>query len=186
MSTPSAKYLRSAIIRSLRKQGYTVKRGVIQIPENLSKHDYRDMNKLAIKRNMEISGPGVRRYEDKLIKYIANGKDVEPKRISPKIVVVKPESEQELLFRYACLHWSIPVSSGYGRRIRFLVFDESNNKLIGLFGLGDPVYAMKKRDDWIGWDREAKAERLYHVMDAYVLVQSRLIHICLVVNWWRC
>jgi hypothetical protein len=169
MRAPSAKYLRYAIIRSLRKQGYSVKRGLIQIPENPSKHDYRDMNKMAIRRNIDISGPGIQRYEDKLIKYIANGEDVEPERISPKIVIVKPESEQARLFRYVCLHWSIPVSSGYGRRIRFLVFDESNDKLIGLFGLGDPVYAMKKREDWIGWDREAKAERLYHIMDAYVL-----------------
>jgi hypothetical protein len=49
------------------------------------------------------------------------------------------------------------------------VFDENNNKLIGLFGLGDPVYAMKPRDQWIGWDQQTKAERLYHVMDAFVL-----------------
>jgi predicted DNA-binding transcriptional regulator AlpA len=53
--------------------------------------------------------------------------------------------------------------------LRFLVFDESNDKLIGLFGLGDPVYAMQARDKWIGWDKQTKGERLYHVMDAYVL-----------------
>ena len=40
---------------------------------------------------------------------------------------------------------------------------------MGLLGLGDPVYAIKARDDWIGWDTETKAKRLYHVMDAYVL-----------------
>jgi hypothetical protein len=28
---------------------------------------------------------------------------------------------------------------------------------------------MQARDKWIGWDREIKKERLYHVMDAYVL-----------------
>jgi hypothetical protein len=31
------------------------------------------------------------------------------------------------------------------------------------------VYAIKDRDRWVGWDAIAKAERLYHVMDAYVL-----------------
>jgi len=50
-----------------------------------------------------------------------------------------------------------------------LVFDDSNRKLIGLIGLGDPVYSIKARDKWIGWDANAKAQRLYHVMDAYVL-----------------
>jgi hypothetical protein len=67
------------------------------------------------------------------------------------------------------LHWSIPISDGYGRRLRFLIFDNANNKLIGLLGLSDPVYAIRMRDDWIGWKADAKAQRLYHVMDAYVL-----------------
>jgi hypothetical protein len=101
--------------------------------------------------------------------YIANGNEVAPDTVEPQVVLVKPKSEHELLFRYACLHWSIPVSPGYGRRLRFLVLDKSNGKLIGLFGLGDPVYALKARDDWIGWDVEAKKSHLYHVMDAYVL-----------------
>lgn len=170
MKAPSAKYLRSAIIRSLRKQGYLVRRGVIHMPKDPSKDDYRALNEMAVKKRIEKSGPGVQRYEDMLLKkYIANGWEVEPREITPKVVLVQPESEHELLFRYACLHWSIPVSPGYGRRLRFLVLDESNGKLIGIFGLGDPVYAMQARDQWIGWDKETKASRLYHVMDAYVL-----------------
>ena len=80
-----------------------------------------------------------------------------------------PRSKDELLFRYASLHWSIPVSSGYGRRLRFLVLDQSTDKLIGLFGLGDPVFGLKDRDDWVGWDKEERRERLHHVLDAYVL-----------------
>lgn len=169
MTVPSAKYLREEIIRSLRRQGYSVRRGLIQIPENASKDDYRGLNKLAVKKKLEKSEPRVQRYENKLLEYIANGWEVIPESVCPKIVLVQSGSDHELLFRYACLHWSIPVSAGYGRRLRFLVFDENNNKLIGLFGLGDPVYAMRARDNWIGWDRETKAERLYHVMDAYVL-----------------
>jgi hypothetical protein len=74
-----------------------------------------------------------------------------------------------LLFRYVRLHWSIPVSAGYGRRIRFLVFDESNGKLIGIFGLADPVYSLGPRDEWIGWDSAAKKSRLQCVMDIFVL-----------------
>jgi len=170
MTGPSAQYLRDAILRSLRKQGYLVKCGVIRLPKDPSKDDYRALNEMAVRKKLEKSGPGVQRYEDDfLTKYIANGREVEPKEIAPKVILVQPKSEHELLFRYACLHWSIPVSAGYGRRLRFLVLDESNGKLIGLFGLGDPVYAIRARDQWIGWDREAKADRLYHVMDAYVL-----------------
>jgi hypothetical protein len=67
------------------------------------------------------------------------------------------------------LHWSIPVSAGYGRRLRFVIYDESNGKLIGIFGLGDPVFNLGPRDRWIGWEREAKRLRLQCVMDLFVL-----------------
>ena len=165
----SAEHLKIAIIQSLCKQGYVVQDGLIQMPDNPSKDDFRNLNKLAVQNKLNVSGPSIRPYEDRLIRYIANGNEVVPDAIRPKLVVVDQETEYQLLFRYACLHWSIPVSAGYGRRLRFLVFDESNGKLIGLFSLGDPVYSMKARDNWIGWDKENKAQRLYHVMDAYVL-----------------
>jgi len=67
------------------------------------------------------------------------------------------------------LHWSIPVSAGYGRRIRFVVYDESNGKLIGIFGLGDPVFGLGSRDHWIGWGQDARKKRLQCVMDLFVL-----------------
>ncbi|MGA7577877.1 MAG: Druantia anti-phage system protein DruA [Desulfobaccales bacterium] len=169
MSLLTADHLRGAIIQSLRKQGYRVEDGVINLPKDKSKDDFRALNELAIQKKLEKSGPGVRSYENRLLQYIANGVEVIPEEILPKIVLVERESEHELLFRYACLHWSIPVSAGYGRRLRFLVFDENNGKLIGLFGLGDPVYSMRARDQWIGWEKETKANNLYHVMDAYVL-----------------
>jgi hypothetical protein len=169
MTVSSPAYLRNAIINALRKQGYIVENGVIHMPKDPSKEDYRALNELAMQKKLEKSGPGVKPHEDRLIQYIANGHEVVPRNICPKLVLVEHESEHELLFRYACLHWSIPVSAGYGRRLRFMVFDESNGKLIGLFGLGDPVYSMQARDQWIGWDKEVKASRLYHVMDAYVL-----------------
>lgn len=166
---PSADELRHSIIEILESQGYVVNAGQIEIPEGLTKDDYRRMSQLAVAKKLAASGPALRRYEHKLIGYIANGREVCPDKISPKLVLVQPDSEEELLFRYTSLHWSIPVSSGYGRRLRFLVLDESNGKLIGLFGLGDPVFSLKDRDEWIGWDREAKRSRMYHLMDAFVL-----------------
>lgn len=169
MNVLSAEGLKTAIIQSLCNQGYRVQNGMMQMPENPTKDDLRALNELALKKKLEVSGRGVRPYEDRLIQYIADGDEVVPSAICPKLVEVQAESEHELLFRYACLHWSIPVSAGYGRRLRFLVFDGHNGKLMGLFGLGDPVYSMQARDRWIGWDKENKAQHLYHIMDAYVL-----------------
>jgi len=47
--------------------------------------------------------------------------------------------------------------------------DKSNDKLMGIFGLTDPVIGLKDRDEWIGWTKEQKENRLWHVLDAYIL-----------------
>jgi hypothetical protein len=100
---------------------------------------------------------------------LADGRQVNPQSISPRLIEVIPDSDDELLFRYATLHWSIPISSGYGRRLRFLVIDEHNDKLMGIFGLGDPVFNLGPRDQWIGWDKNSARRQLRHVMDIFVL-----------------
>lgn len=169
MRVKSRNKLKRAILRSMRMQGYLVRNGLIALPENPSKDLYRRLNELAAKKKQQTAQVHLERKERSLLDYIADGNEVVPADVSPRLVLVEPDSTDELLFRYACAHWSIPVSTGYGRRLRFLVKDDSNDKLIGLFGLGDPVYSMRARDQWIGWDAEAKRDRLYHVMDAYVL-----------------
>lgn len=161
--------LRKDILRNLRKQGYVVRDGRIELPKDATKDDLRRVNEMACEKKREEAHQRLARHEDRLLGRIASGTEVIPENVSPKLVLVKPDTENELLFRYICLHWSIPVSSGYGRRLRFLVEDQSNGKLIGIFGLGDPVYSLRARDQWIGWDANAKKERLYHVMDAFVL-----------------
>lgn len=161
--------LRKDILCSLRKQGYVVRDGRIELPKNTTKDDLRLVNQLACQKKRNEARAHLARYETRLLERIASGDEVVPEAVDPRLVQVERRSENELLFRYACLHWSIPVSSGYGRRLRFLVEDQSNGKLIGLFGLGDPVYSLGARDEWIGWNAETKKDRLYHVMDAFVL-----------------
>jgi hypothetical protein len=53
--------------------------------------------------------------------------------------------------------------------MRFLVWDDSNSKLVGLIGLADPVFNLAVRDEHIGWTAEDRRKRLVHVLDAYVL-----------------
>lgn len=169
MKTLTSRKLRRKIVKTLKKQGYRVNGDAIELPKNCDKDGYRRMHELAVAKKLALTEPKMKKHEDSLLQYIANGGELKPEAISPKLVLVKSDSELSRLFRYVALHWSIPVSDGYGRRLRFLVFDESNGKLIGLLGLGDPVFALKARDQWIGWDLETKKEKLYHLMDAYVL-----------------
>jgi hypothetical protein len=161
--------LREQIIRSLRVQGFCVRNGTIFPPKELSKERIRELHGTAVEHRIDRARDGLCRMEKELLGRIASGKEICPSRITPRLVEILPESEEELLFRYASLHWSIPVSSGYGRRLRFLVVDDHNGKLIGLIGLGDPVYSLGPRDGWIGWTLSDRKKRLRNVMDAFVL-----------------
>lgn len=165
----SKQAMKRRIFASLREQGYDVSADTISIPNESTKDDLREIQQHATKNTLEKNEKAIRRYEKKLIQYIANGDEVVPEKIDPELILVQHKSEHERLFRYISLHWSIPVSSGYGRRMRFLLMDRSNGKVIGIFALGDPVFSLRDRDTWIGWNRETRQQRLYHVMDAYVL-----------------
>lgn len=161
--------LKAKIEESLERQGYRISNGFIYPPADLDKEKLREMNALAVEHRIATAKAGLFRHESDLLTSFAQGKELVPEKIHPKLIQVESGSRDELLFRYACLHWSIPVSSGYGRRMRFLVLDEENNKLIGLFGLGDPVFNLGVRDKWVGWSKDARAKRLRNVMDAFVL-----------------
>lgn len=163
------KQLKSRILDALTAQGFRVQGGRLCVPQGLDKAGVRALHKEAVERRLKRFEGALSSYESRLLKRIAAGREVAPKRIKPRLVQVRRGSEDELLFRYAGLHWSIPVSSGYGRRVRFLVIDEQNEKLIGLFGIGDPVFNLGPRDDWVGWTRKARRDNLRHVVDAFVL-----------------
>jgi len=164
-----ARQLRSKIFEALGRQGFRIRNGTIVPPDARDKAALRALHGEAVRHNRARSRPGLERHENRLLSRVAAGSEVMPEKVSPVLLEVQPRSEEELLFRYARLHWSIPVSAGYGRRLRFVVFDESNEKLIGIIGMGDPVFGLRPRDRWIGWDLAARKRRLKCVMDLFVL-----------------
>jgi hypothetical protein len=126
-------------------------------------HQTQRIEKLIASRKLiEAYWPALRRY-------FADGSEVDPTRVTPRLELVVSDTWQSHLFRLACLTWSVPVSQGYGRRMRYLVWDDSNGKLLGVIALGDPVFNLKVRDAWVGWTVEQRRQRLVNVMDAYVL-----------------
>ena len=161
--------LRRLIARSLRSQGF------VRVPSRsaggnpLGKDELRALHRPAVEHRLQRIAGGLRRHEAHLLSYIASGQEVVPEAVRPQLIEVKPDTIEELLFRYAAAHWSIPVSSGYGRRLRFIVLDEQNDKLIGVIGLGDPVFALAARDSWVGWNHEQRRLGIRHVMDAFLL-----------------
>ena len=104
-----------------------------------------------------------------LIKYFAAGEDIDPARISPVLQLVSSKTWEGELFRLASLTWSVPVSNGFGRRLRYLVWDKHTGKLMGIIAISDPVFNLSVRDKLIDWNARARRERLVNIMDAYVL-----------------
>lgn len=164
-----AKELQELIVFSLQQQGFRIENRRILPPVDRTKETLRRLHSMAVSARLEQAKKSLKKYEENILTHFASGKEVQPNYLKPRLVEVRRGSTDEILFRYACLHWSIPVSSGYGRRLRFLVIDEQNEKVIGIFGLGDPVISLAPRDNWIGWQKEAKQARLKHVLDAFVL-----------------
>jgi hypothetical protein len=108
------------------------------------------------------------KYESSSVPRLAKPNEIDVSKIEPYLVEVE-DLDDNRLWSYAVTNWSVPVSTGYGRRMRFLVVDRQNEKLIGIFGLCDPLIGSTIRDEFIGWNKEQKLDRLYNCLTAYVL-----------------
>jgi hypothetical protein len=118
---------------------------------------------------LRASADFLQRRGPQLLQNFASGSEIDPEKISPVLERVSAGTLKGDLFRLASLTWSVPVSNGFGRRIRYLVWDQQNGKLIGVLAIGDPVFNLSVRDNLIGWDVRERGARLVNIMDAYVL-----------------
>jgi len=153
----------------LRELGFVRSDAGLLNPPASTKEALRSLHRIQRASRLKAHGPFIGDRLPQLIKYFASGSEVHADAIKPRLQLIKSDTQEADLFRLASLTWSVPVSQGYGRRMRFLVWDESNDKLIGLIALGDPPFNIRTRDDYIGWNPADRKMRLVDTMDAYVL-----------------
>lgn len=139
------------------------------LPPDLDKETYRKIHAYQREEKLAKHKQWIEAKGNKLFQYFASGTEVDVRGIRPRLEPAPGDTWQADLFRFAGLYWRIPISEGYGRRLRFLVWDDNNGKLIGLLALGDAVFNLRARDELIGWDHKRRAEALVNLMDAYVL-----------------
>lgn len=139
------------------------------LPPGFEKQDYRDMHSHQRSDRLVKNEEWLSVHAQPLLQHFASGCELDVARIRPRIEVVATGTWQAHLFRLATYYWRIPISEGYGRRMRFLVWDDHHKKLIGLFALGDAVFNLRARDEFIGWDHVRRQEALVNLMDAYAL-----------------
>jgi hypothetical protein len=118
---------------------------------------------------LEVSSEFLKDASASLLGHFANGAEIEPSKISLRLVRIESGTTNSELFRFASLTWSVPVSAGFGRRLRYLVWDDAHDRLVGVIALGDPVFNLSVRDDLIQWNAEDRSKRLVGILDAYVL-----------------
>jgi hypothetical protein len=161
--------LRREVLALIRRQGFSLTKGNLVKERSYSKEEVRAIHSLSREERLTEEKTFIHTWFPRISEYFASGREVDPQRIDPFPVLVENDESLAALFRIARLWWSVPVSQGFGRRFRILIFDRSNGKLFGLLGLTDPVFNLRTRDSWIGWDVRARERGLAHVMDAFVL-----------------
>ena len=166
---PRKASLRRKVRRQLRSLGFRKSGdGTLEL-DGTDKDLVRSLHAPQRTDRLSSSSDFLSRRAPKLLDYFASGRDVDPVAIHPELERVYAGTWQSDLFRLAALTWSVPVSNGFGRRLRYIVWDARNEKILGLIAIGDPVFNLSVRDVFIGWNADDRRERLVNVMDAFVL-----------------
>jgi len=101
---------------------------------------------------------------------MANGNEIRPERVSPRIVVCQSRHDFDL-FDYLSIQSSFPVKDRPARRMKFLVVDAGHPReaVMAIACLASPVRHLRALDSWIGWQSPrlngVKGDRLAYVMD---------------------
>ena len=161
--------IRRRFRRHLRELGFSRSGRSAIAPPNDEKQALRALQGKRRNEHLREERVFIRTAFPRLAHHFADGKGLRPADIRARLQLIESGTEESELFRLASLTWGVPVSSGYGRRMRFLVWDDAHSKLMGLVGLADPVFNLRSRDESIGWTSTDRKERLVDVLNAYVL-----------------
>jgi hypothetical protein len=134
----------------------------------LDKAGMRQIHEPAVQLELATQQEWLERNLSRYLNFFANGDDIIPERIDPALVEVTTRQHRDL-FRVARLLWSLPFSKGYGRRLRFLLIDQANNKLIGLLALQSPPLSFPARDRLFQYPPGRKTELVNQTMDIQTL-----------------
>lgn len=166
--TPEAKLKRSVRSHFTRLGFSKAKDGSLELPAA----DKDTVRKLHARQRQERLAGATELLTSTLneaLPFFADGAEIDPGKIQLSLYRVDANTFESDLFRIASLTWSVPVSNGYGRRLRYLVWDDHHDRLVGIAALGDPVFNLSVRDQLIGWNAADRSKRLVNLLDAYVL-----------------
>jgi len=160
--------LAQLVLRKLQDVGFVVAEDHRLCPPILDKAGVRQIHAPAVQLERGAHHAWLEQNLSRYLHCFANGDEVVPERIDPTLVEVTTQHHHNL-FRLARLLWSLPFSKGYGRRLRFLIVDQANNKLIGLLALQSPPLSFPARDRLFHYPPGRKTELVNQTMDIHTL-----------------
>lgn len=160
--------LKELVIDRLEEVGFVITKDGMLCPPLVDKDGLRQIHRPASQLEIAARQDWLRRHLPRYLPFFANGEEIVPERVDPALVEVTTE-QQHNLFRVARLLWSIPFSKGYGRRLRFLIVDQANGKLIGLLALQSPPLSFPARDRLFRYPPDKKTELVNQTMDIQTL-----------------
>ena len=141
--------LKKQIHDTLRRQGYRLFRGEFSLTDSAIEH-LRQAHAMAKKERI-IGQIAFIRANNRLVhEHMIDGKDLDVCKISPRLILVSPNSREEKIFRWwNHVWWSVPYDKAYGRQIRYVIWDDYHNAAIGLIGLQSPILSWAPRDKYL-------------------------------------
>ncbi len=156
------------VLATLEQMGFVVQGdGSLRIPD-VDKDSVRQLHKPARDIELRKRQEWLRFHLPQFLPSFASGYEINPACTHPTLVEVVSDRQHDL-FRLARLLWSIPFSKGFGRRLRFLVTDQANGKLIGLLALQSPPLSFPARDRLFRYPCGRKVELVNQTMDIQTL-----------------
>jgi hypothetical protein len=145
--------LRTKLKKALLEQGFLINPHLR--PGSSTKKTFRDLQKESRIEQIELHSSFLIRNIELVQSLSRNPMEIDPKNIKLELREVKPDTTNEVIFRWwNFIWWSIPYQRSYGRQMRFLLWDTYHDSPFGLICLQSPILKMSVRDKALGIPNE--------------------------------
>lgn len=110
----------------------------------------------------------LRKFE-KLKAYFKEPSVIKLNKIRPILVNIDNDPLMKSLYKITRHTWSMPFNKGYGRRLRYVVYDEFHDSVIGIIGLQSPPADLACRDSLFDFSKVNKLDKINQTMDIFSL-----------------
>ena len=170
-SSGTAVYLPKQRVRASAALSDAIVEACAGFERSLRDHDkdfLRGLHVQAKQENPGYSPKAAKALFSKHQKHFRNGSEIDPAKIKP-VLHLAAEDDWADLFYVTRSMWSMPYTKGYGRRLRFVVYDEHHESVIGVIGLQSPPADLGARDELFAYPSGRKLELVNCTMDAFAV-----------------